>query len=246
MTIAMSADTVAYYQREADRRARGMQQYGGDPALVNLRCFKYYHPDSGSFLTGPDGKAHWLGAKGSRIWAIAQRDRRTTMKAIAEEALCCVSTVSRTLTRLQSFGMLAVDVTRGRNGGITVRLPEVVPAMRHYIEAAWRRIRSWINVASRLAGEETGTCNTLTAKDATFSGDARVEYAGARVLDGSWSIDYARAVAGPARERRSEADLVDERATAWALEVIAERARLDREDPDWDLVLEQARERWLH
>ena len=236
IALPMSADTLAYYQREADRKAREAQVYGGNPELLKLRCFKYYHPDSGSFLTGPDGRAHWLGAKGSRVWAIAQRDRQTTMKAIAEEALCCVSTVSRTLTRLQSFGMLAVDVTRGRNGGVTIRLPQMVPAMRHYIAAAWKRIRSWINVASRSRGGEEGTDNTLTVKDATFTEEAAIERLGARVLAGEVSVESLSALNGRDQRLAEEEDRAHRRYAAWALEVIAERARLDREDPDWDFA----------
>lgn len=45
--------------------------------------------------------------------------------------------------------------------------------------------------------------------------------------------------------RRTEADEAWERAEQFARDVIAERARLDRDDPDWDLLLENAREAWI-
>lgn len=204
-----------------------------DPRIASLRCFKFYSRESGSFLTSPEGIERWFGPKAAKVYAIAHRDAgtRTTMKAIAAEAMCCVSTVSRALTRLQAFGFLAVDVKRGRNGGITVRLRRVGDALKHYTAAAWGRIRSWIKVASRSAGSGSDLVTTLVRKDATFTEDQLVEHLGERVRAGTISIEEARRLTGRDRTRPTEADREYDRAVAWALEVLEERRRLALRDP---------------
>lgn len=183
---AMSADTLAYYQREADRQERGMKQYGGNPELVKLRCFKYYHPDQGSFITTPEGRERWLGPKASRVYAILDRSSsstsRLTMKDIASEAMASTSTVSRTVQKLQAYGLFAIDVIRGRHGGIYVRRRRPGDHLKHYAAAAWKRIRQAAeraisrterNVASTSSLEEgEGSWTpvpTTTYMDATFT-----------------------------------------------------------------------------
>lgn len=232
-----SSDTADYYAREADRQARGMQLYGGNAAVVELRCFKYYHPDQGSFLTDLSGRDRWLGPKASRIWAIAHRSAgtQTTMTAIAQEAMCCVSTVSRALTRLQAFGLLAVDVKRGRGGGITVRLATAARQFRAHIDAAWRRIRSWIKVASRSAVDEVERTTVVVHKDATFTTDM--------ILTGeiTWDEYWQQRGGWPMTEADKQYERDQERYAQWGREVIAEMKRLDDEEPDWDLQLEKIR-----
>ena len=230
-----------YYAREADRIARGPQLYGGNAAIVGLRCFKYYHPDSGSFLTDPGGRDRWLGPKASRVYAILHRTagsgQRVTMTQVASEAMCAPSTVSRVVTRLQSWGMLAVDVTRGRNGGMIVRLPAVVPAMRHYINAAWKRIRSWINVASRSSRREEGTSSTRSSKGATFSGTC--SHTGD--LDELRRLVRAGEGCSEAQARPTQADRDQLAYADFAARTIQEIRRLDAGEPDWDLWYEKVR-----
>lgn len=238
MTISIDR----YYAAQADAAQRKEDRLGrvyGDPSITGLRCFQRYHKEATRDIVDPWGRTRWLSQKQSRIYAILDRDssngtRVLKMKDIASEAMASISTVSRTVVKLQAFGLFAIDVIRGRRGGISVRKRHIGDHLKYYADAAWKRIRAWINVASAKTGKGEVSRDSLLTEVATFSRERRVEYAGARILDGSWSIDYARAVVGPARGRPTEADLVDERATAWALEVIAERARLDREDPDWD------------
>jgi hypothetical protein len=220
-----------YYAREADRIARGPQLYGGNAAIVSLRCFKYYHPDQGSWLTNPEGLEKWVGPKTARIYAILHRKgfggSRTTMSAISSEAMCSRSTVSRGIVRLQALGFLVAEVTRGRNGGVTVRLRTKSDGLKHYAAAAWARIRSWINVAStHKEGSEVVispehdprkvTSNPLLTMDATFS-------------EVPWTFTSR------------DADLEWVRAERWAEEVIVERRRIDNHEPDWDLQLEKIR-----
>lgn len=217
--------TDDYYAREADRIARGPQLYGGNAAIVQLRCFKYYHPDQGSFLTDPEGRERWLGPKASRVYAILHRlatsGERSTMTSIANEAMCCVSTVSRAVTRLQAFGFFAIDVSRGRHGGITVKLATVARQFRAHIDAAWRRIRSWINVASRSTVTEEGTWSVRTAKDATFIGRGGV-------LAPAVHFDAEIASLGPGDDDRHWRNATPEERERYVRDAAAWRAGLAR------------------
>lgn len=231
----MAVATDRYYAREADRLARGPQLYGGNADIVKLRCFKYYHPDQGSFLTDPTGRNRWLGPKMSRVYAILHRaadtGQRVTMHDIAREAGCCASTVSRAVQRLQAFGFFAIDITRGRNGGIMVRMRRAGDALKHYASAAWRRIRSWLNVASRSSVSEGEYVYLPVLADATFTEDRAIERDGARVLAGEISVDEA--IAATRRRRgRTAPDVAGPRTAAdFAAAVIAERRRLAIIDP---------------
>ena len=234
----MGISTDDYYAREADRIARGPQLYGGNADIVKLRCFKYYHPDQGSWLTNPEGLAKWVGPKTARIFAILHRTAtsgtRTTMIAVALEAGCCTSTVSRAVQRLQAWDFFAIDITRGRGGGISVRMRSTTDHLKHYAAAAWKRIRSWINVASRSREGEVSTSSTRTSMDATFTEDAAIERLGARVLAGEIGVDTLSALNGRDRRRAREEDQQQERYRSWAAQVIAERQWLDANEPDWD------------
>jgi len=237
----------SFYAREADRIARGPQVYGGpdSPGLIQLRCFKYYHPDSGSWLTNPEGFAKWVGPKTARIYAILHRKgfggSRLTMSAISTEAMCSRSTVSRAIVRLQAFGFLVAVVTRGRNGGVVVRLRTRGDHLKHYAAAAWRRIRAWLNVASgppvRVEGDQSSTNTYPVPKDATFTREAAIERLGAAVLAGTLPVADVVARSG----RVTDADREWAAAEDFARAVIAERARIDRDEPDWDLQIDKIR-----
>jgi hypothetical protein len=83
------------------------------------------------------------------------------MTAIAKEANCCTSTVSRSVLKFQAWRMFAIDVMRGRLGGISVRLRSLGDDLSCYARAAWDRLRSAairarINVASLINLREEG------------------------------------------------------------------------------------------
>lgn len=112
-----------YYAREADRIARGPQFYGGSAEVAALRCFKRYHPLATTETVDAGGVLRWITQKQSRILAVLMRDAGKPglkMRLIADETRTCPSTVSRTLLKFQAWGLFAVDIRRGRNGGISV------------------------------------------------------------------------------------------------------------------------------
>lgn len=256
-----TADFDRYYANLSDRldriAATKPQAYGGDASIAGLRCFIRYHKDARQDVQ-INGRTRSLTHKQVRMHGLMARlavsGDFATITALAGEALVAPSTLSRFILKLQAWGEYAVDVRRGRHGGIRVRRRWLGDGLAMYAERAWQRIKEAVsrtkrNVASLFPGPDQQPDGDVTSTylymDATFIEDRRIERDGARILAGEISIDEALAAPGRARARRSEADLADERVTAWALEVIAERVRLDREDPDWDLLLDQARERWI-
>lgn len=113
-----------YYAREADRIARGPQTYGGNAAVASLRTFRRYHKDATVDFVSTDGVLHWMTHKQMRVHGILARlavsGSPSTVRAIAAEARACPSTVSRAILKLQAWGEYAVDIKRGRYGGVRV------------------------------------------------------------------------------------------------------------------------------
>jgi len=238
-----------YYAGVSDRNDRieatRPHTYGGDAAITSLRAFQRYDRNATTDIYDLWGQKRWVTQKQSRIYAILRREAgsssRLTMGMIALEANVATSSVSRAILKFQGWGIFAIDVTRGRNGGISVTLREVGDKLQAYAVAAWSRIRraadrAWEMLRSRSGtgegGYEVPTTNPLT-KDATFT---RIERDGARILAGEISVEEA---IGSAR-RPTEADLEWERARRWAGQVIDEIRKLDSE-PDWDIYLEHVR-----
>ena len=184
----MNTDTAAYYSREADRLARGPQLYGGDPSIVALRCFRRYHADALEIIRDGDGRQRWMTPKQMRIQALLARaevsGQRTTMHAIAKEACVRPSTVSRTILKLEAWRLFAVDVYRGRNGGIRVWRP-IGARFELYAIAARQTLarlkRKALNVASTLlrrgGGEVEVPVSARTDLDATFSETPAMKFA---------------------------------------------------------------------
>jgi hypothetical protein len=139
---------------------------GGDTRLPSLAfCSRYNRDAHYADIADSVGVAHWVTQKQMRIHGILARvsmsvDGRTKMADVAREAQCCTSTVSRTILKLQGWGLFAVDVRRGRNGGITV-LRATGSWMASYVRAARQKIRdlkirAQIKLASMIQGREEG------------------------------------------------------------------------------------------
>jgi hypothetical protein len=169
----------SYYAREAERIERGPQNYGGDPKIVALAAFRRYHKDATYDLPDAEGVLRWVTRKQMRVHGIIARislspDGRAKMIDIALEAQCSTATVSRTILKLQAWGLFAVDVRRGRNGGITVLRPRV-EWMAYYVKAARQKLRDMafrarIKLASVFLGEETGGTTATDDLD-TYQGN---------------------------------------------------------------------------
>jgi hypothetical protein len=246
--MTISAQAMASYQKEADYRDTF---YGGNASVAALRCFRRYHKDARLELVDQAGSLRWMTQKQARVHAILMRQavsgERITMTAIAAEVLACTSTVSRAILKFQAWGMFAIDVRRGRNGGISVRLRTLYDDLQGYAKAAWQRIkaaadRARTNVASliNLRGEGYAepeyepavqvTNHLLLTMDATFmeTWDA-AERNGAKLLA---DARRSEAQSGPFGVPRESHPWEDPQWVAdFASAVIAERRRLAIIDP---------------
>jgi hypothetical protein len=243
-----------YYAGVSDRNDRieatRPHTYGGDKAITSLRAFQRYDRNATTDIFDLWGQKRWVTQKQSRIYAILRREAgsssRLTMGMIALEADVATSSVSRAILKFQGWGIFAIDVTRGKYGGITVTLRALRDGLEEYARRAWDRIRKAADRArlmlrSRSLEGNEELSSTYLLKDATLKSEVSIERLGAAVLAGELSIAEARAAAGHAGSRPTEADLEWERANEWARQVIIERKRLDEEEPDWDLYLEAVR-----
>ena len=151
-------------------------------SAFGLRALQRYHKDA--LADYPiAGKLRSLTHKQAAMLGVVARlsisGETRTMIAIAKEANVVPSTVSRFLLKLQCWNAYAIDVTRGRHGGVRVRLRTIGDQLAAYAERAWLRIkkaaekavsRTKRNVASISTEDVRGTNRSTTYMDATFSG----------------------------------------------------------------------------
>lgn len=169
----MVAYLDAHYARLADAIERGPQYYGGDPSVVALRCFRRYHKDATVDLQDGFGRGRWVTRKQARIHAVLLRaavaGTTISMQAVARETRVCPSTVSRAVLKFQAWGIFAVDITRGRSGGMRI----VVGAVDSYIDRARARLHAIatraVNVAFTLTMRTRKDLAPSNSRDATFS-----------------------------------------------------------------------------
>ena len=245
-----SPSTLSFYMMEADSQIPRESRFFGlnDPSVAGLRAFIRYHKDARVDLE-LGGRLRSLTHKQMAIAGLVARiavtQERATVTSMAKEANVVPSTVSRFLLKLQCWNAYAIDVTRGRNGGVRIRLRAIGDKLAAYAERAWSRIkqaaekalsRTKLNVASTSFDKERGYPTTTTVMDATFS-----------EVPGGWRPCYLRDCSGhddaplPQSHTARDADAEMARAEAFARDVIAERRRLDAEDPDWDIYLDNVR-----
>ena len=218
-----------FYAREADRIARGPQLYGGDAAVASLRCFRGYHRDARWATVQRAGIDRWYTDTMMRVEAIALRvgtvgSGYTKTADIATEARCSRGYVSKMLTRFESWGVIGVIRTRGRNGKLFIFARSVGDRLDRYMAEAKRRLHEanvtrWarrivrgLNVSSLFPRKGKGMDHVPEDVDVsnaymeeTFSGFAReVIHERARM-----------AMEDPAGEAEAVAPLTQER--AWEL-----------------------------
>jgi DNA-binding transcriptional regulator GbsR (MarR family) len=241
-----------YYAGVSDRNDRieatRPHTYGGDKAITSLRAFQRYDRNATTDIFDLWGQRRWVTQKQSRIYAILRREAgsssRLTMGMIALEAQVATSSVSRAILKFQGWGIFAVDVTRGRYGGITVALRMAGDGLADYARRAWERItriadrarlmlrsrsetrEEWLLVAEK--EQELHTRTTQLLKDATLNEawDA-AERDGARLLASQRAAD--KAVAPLGRDRGFDPGRLT------AENIVAEAREIDAE-PEVDYV----------
>ena len=151
----MRSESVYVAMAEAETFVRERPTVGlNDPEVASLRAFRAYHKDARVGYVG--GK--WVTKLQARIHAVADRQASsgepTTIRDIAREVLASPSTVSRTLEKFQAWGLFAVDVRRGKYGGVTI-FRVVGRQFASYAKAARDRIRERIRKAFNVASTQT-------------------------------------------------------------------------------------------
>lgn len=163
-----SQATLRYYGMMADAQQPRESQFFGlnDPSVAGLRCFIRYHKDArvDVELAGKlRSLTHKQMAMSGLLARVSVTGEKATITALAKEANVVPSTLSRFLDKLQCWNVYAIDVTRGRNGGIRVRARAIADQLAAYAERAWTRIkkaaekalsRTKLNVASTIPGLE--------------------------------------------------------------------------------------------
>jgi hypothetical protein len=140
--------------------------------VISLRAFQRYHKDATRDIIDGDGMTRWVSQKQARVQAIVDRvamspGGHTTMRAIALEAGVTPSTVSRCILKLQGWALYAVEVKRGKYGGVTIHR-KGWDRFWDYVREARSRLKS--NVASILRRRKTvpGTMPEPTPLPSTF------------------------------------------------------------------------------
>lgn len=217
---------------EAQDYVRPESPYMGltDPSTAALRCFQRYSRNATRDITDGDGLTRWVSQKQARVYGIIHRIAMSptgaaTMADIALEAGCTKSTVSRTIRKLEGWAMYAVEVRRGRYGGITVhrkgwdRFYDYVHEARRKMSDARIRARSKVASLFRRGQREGSVPSTLlvaTLKPGPLSFGDRVlyeramlaledpdgEYEAVRPLIGTDVVDEALLLAQDERRRQ--------------------------------------------
>jgi predicted transcriptional regulator len=101
-----------------------------------------YHPNEPTIeVRDIDGRRRYLTPKQHSVLLVVRGLTETrTMRSIAEDLGYAASTVSRALTKLASFGLIAYDVVRGRYGGIEL-VHAVGRELKERAQTAWQKIK---------------------------------------------------------------------------------------------------------
>jgi predicted transcriptional regulator len=125
-----------------------------------------------------DGRERWITTKQEQVLVAAIRLRgrgQYTVTAIAASIGQCPSSVSRTLIKLESFGLIAYDTKRGRYGGVEF-ITVLIAEAKDRAQEAWERLKAarqkvQVRLMDRLT--RTGYFNvaSMVNKDATLTMD---------------------------------------------------------------------------
>lgn len=152
----MDSRLVNLYARQADKLER--DPYGPDGSgravVVNGRGFKwarFHQGETLTWVTGLDGRMVALTPTQLSVYLLCRDhfDQSVTMTSMANTLHVSVSTVSRALVKLMSFGLITFLTERGRSARTFVSRAFKEDG-RDYLRAkAKAKIRHWSEVAQR-------------------------------------------------------------------------------------------------
>jgi DNA-binding transcriptional regulator YhcF (GntR family) len=153
-----------------DARGRAVQ-----PMSDGWRKYRRFHPgEPVVWVDDADGIPRGLTVRQYRVLTLALEviDKRfPTMRAMALELNVAPSTVSRALTKLAAWGLIAYVVGRGRYAGMVIVRRVKGDGLERFRKAAKARVRKWyqyaksrleINVASMVPSTTYGVSKAVT------------------------------------------------------------------------------------
>ena len=177
--MTISDQTLKYWawreevKGRIEKRTRFTQD---DGAMPMTQGWSRYRPNERPVMvTDAWGKSRWITPKQYQVLQASKvLQAQASMATIAASLGVATSTVSRALLRLASMGLVAFDVKRGRNGGVTF-IKALGAELEKRAQGAWERLKQY-----RLRAEErvwnrayaTGypvNVATITRRDATIS-----------------------------------------------------------------------------
>jgi DNA-binding MarR family transcriptional regulator len=195
-----------FYAIEADRMERNPVQApdaNGRATVPMGRGFALWQRmNAGAHLVwidDQDGKPRAITPKQAQVLALALeligKGRGVTMRDMAQTLRMAPSTISRALTKLQSFGVIGVIVGRGRYAGLVIFRTVKGDGMERFAQAAKARVRRWseavrrrisrleVNVAPYILDRERGVDSLYyylysldTSKSATLTAQLKKDW----------------------------------------------------------------------
>jgi DNA-binding transcriptional ArsR family regulator len=146
-----------YYSNMADRLARDpVVEYQGRATVPMGRGFSLWqrmNPDAHLvWIDDMEGRPRALTPKQYRVLELAIKcidGEMLTMRQMAVRLGMAASTISRTLAKLQAWGILAVIVGRGRWAGLVIMHRAKADGLDRFRVAAKARVRRWSEAAQR-------------------------------------------------------------------------------------------------
>lgn len=140
--------------------------------------YRRFKPDAVAvFVEDMEGRGHWITETQARVMnlAIAMIDGEfLTMRAMAARLNVAPSTVSRALTRLAAWGLLAYIVGRGRWAGLVIIKRAKGDGLDRFRQAAKARVKRWYEGAQRrLSRLAVNVAPYITEEGVRVLGDTR-------------------------------------------------------------------------
>lgn len=145
--MTVSEARAQYWSWEADKEARSNhKRYTQSDGIAPLTdgWSKYNRNKATIRLRDAWGKEHWITEKQGDVLSAATRLQgrgHFTVTMVAASVGQAPSSVSRSLLKLASFGLVAYDTKRGRYGGVEF-IRVLIDELKARAQSAWERLKA--------------------------------------------------------------------------------------------------------
>ena len=145
-----------HYGSMADKQARTFDSEGAYGRAANVTAgwamYRRFNPAAELIFVGTiDGRERFITRNQADVLDLARSliDTDTTMSAMARTLSVSVSTVSRAMVKLASFGLIGYLSSRGRYAGLTIFARTRGDGLDRFTKAARVRVMAWRQAAQR-------------------------------------------------------------------------------------------------